>query len=109
MQGAQYLKVGKMIHHFTIHHKKNGNSFDGFIAFLKEHYSNDSDKNDKEHKDLPFKTINTNSLHLTLHEVKILPIFVETKLIYSQKHYFSEPSFLDSKRLFSIWNPPQIV
>ena len=110
MQGAQYLKLGKALHHFRIHHGDNGTSITGFFAFLEEHYADEIDlKNNSEHKNLPFKTMLPMGIYLTLNTISIQPVLVAKKSNYSEKVFFCEPTFLNSSTLFSIWNPPRRV
>lgn len=108
MQGAQFFKIGKMLHHFTNHHDEHGISFASFLDFLEEHYSKDANSKDEEHKDLPFKSVSPTSIQLTINDITISPVLIESKLNFPTKVYFSEPQFTKSSTQISIWNPPRI-
>jgi hypothetical protein len=75
---------------------------------LEEHYTKKLDLSQDGHKDLPFKTISSSSVQLSIHEYRIEAVFENVYLFEEKKSTFPEPNFLNKAALFSIWNPPRI-
>lgn len=108
MQGAQYLKLGEMYSHFENDYEEKGISFSSFLDFLEEHYTKKLDLSQDGHKDLPFKTINTAAVQLSIHEYRIEPVYENIYLFEEKNSTFPEPILSNKGALFSIWNPPRI-
>lgn len=106
LQGAELLKIGDMLHHYKAHHQGDGKN--SFSDFLVEHYGKPIDPNEKEHRNLPFKTTNSTFVQLTICEFQIQAVLEEVFFVFDQKGSFSDPQFIDSAKLAAIWNPPRV-
>ena len=107
MQGSEYFKVVDLVNHYMNHQSGNDNYKD-FISFLDDHYQKD-DHHKKEHKHLPFKSGQIQTIMIANHVVD-LTIVQEEYSISESKH---QPFFYELKspkiHSGSVWNPPQLV
>ena len=110
---GQLLKIPNLIEHFLEHRNHhNDNHSLTFFDFVKSHY-NDSNKHsntDKhdEHKNLPFKTINSHVNTLIAFENQLTISFIKpvTVAINDSIPYYRE--FYTSNDLACIWLPPKV-
>lgn len=104
---GQLLKVPNLLEHFKEHNNEVANHSISFIKFLKQHYSNTSESNQKDHQDLPFKTLDNVVSVFTISFTQFQFQFVKP-LIENKKKFFYKKSF-KSKLTTSIWLPPKLV
>lgn len=107
MQGAQLMNLSSFIEHYDDYlQTKPGSSL---ITFVKEHYFNQINEFDKEHKNLPFKTSINNCVGVYTCEqsaIKFIPF--EEVLFSSEKEKFTvyEEAY-NFNKFHSVWHPPR--
>ena len=79
-----------------------------FIDFIKEHYSKNTDSNNEEHQDLPFKTFEHNTNLLVVFTLINFQILINKVFFTANKTFFYKNSF-KSNFFTSIWLPPKIA
>jgi len=104
----QLLKLPVLVHHYLEHNEGANNA--AFADFLYNHYNNEqsnSDNNQNDHRNLPFKTDCANvhtSLAYTGHQQysfqHTLPVSVKVNVVYNEIIY-------SSASLSNIWQPPK--
>lgn len=102
---GQLLKVPNLIEHYIEH--KNELTSTSFIDFLDLHYSKNSENNNKEHQDLPFKTFDHSTNVLIVFSISTYQIQIIKPLISIKKKFFYNKSF-ESRLIASIWLPPKL-
>lgn len=105
---GQLLKVPNLIEHYKEHKNEVANSSSSFIDFIKEHYSKNTDSNNEEHQDLPFKTFEQNTNLLVVFTLINFQIPVNKVFLTANKTFFYKNSF-KSNFFTSIWLPPKIA
>ncbi|TNF50393.1 MAG: hypothetical protein EP305_00480 [Bacteroidetes bacterium] len=107
MQGSEYFKVLDLVDHY-VNHQSGKESYKDFMSFLNDHYQKD-DHHKKEHRHLPFKSGQVQTILIANHVMDIL-IVREESSISESKH---QPFFYELKSTKihsgSVWNPPQLV
>lgn len=103
---GQLLKVPNLIEHYIEH--KNEVDTNSFVEFIKLHYSNNSQNNEKEHQNLPFKTFENTTHLLFVFSIVNFNINTINSLISVKKTFFYKNSF-KSNLFTSIWLPPKIA
>jgi hypothetical protein len=105
---GQLLKVPNLLEHYKEYKSEVTTNSNSFIQFIKVHYSKNTDNNQKEHQNLPFKTFD-NSIHVlfTFSNVSFQLEIIKS-LISEKKKYFYKNSF-KSNLFTSIWLPPKIA
>ncbi|SNB26037.1 conserved hypothetical protein [Flavobacterium psychrophilum] len=109
---GQLLKLPNLIHHFIEHRQHKGERSVSFIDFVKSHYNDnvkhaDTDKHD-EHKNLPFKTSNTNLNTIITFENQPNISFRKPISIVINKTVGFHKQFYTSNVLACIWLPPKL-
>ena len=105
---GQFLKVPNLIEHYKDHKNEVVNQSVSFIDFIKDHYSKNTENNQKEHQDLPFKTFDTTSHVLFTFSNISFQLDIIKPLIATKNRFFYTNSF-QSNLFTSIWLPPKIV
>lgn len=103
---GQLLKVPNLIEHYIEH--KNEVDTNSFVEFIKLHYSNNSQNNEKKHQNLPFKTFENTTHLLFVFSIVNFNINTINSLISVKKTFFYKNSF-KSNLFTSIWLPPKIA
>jgi SNF family Na+-dependent transporter len=105
---GQLLKVPNLIEHYNEHKKEFTKTSISFIDFIKLHYSKNTNHNQEEHQNLPFKTFDNVTNVFLLDTFNSFQIQILKPLISSKKIFFYTKSF-KSNLIASIWLPPKIV
>ncbi len=105
---GQFLKIPNLIEHYKEFQTEVNNDSNSFTQFIKVHYSKNSDHNEKEHQNLPFKTFeNTTNVLFTFpvltFQLELLKPLISVKKEFFYKNYFKSNLFT------SIWLPPKIA
>jgi hypothetical protein len=107
MQGAQLLNLSSFIEHYEDYlQTKSGSSL---ITFVKEHYFSQINEFDKEHKNLPFKTVSTNAIVVYTCEQNTIKITPFEEVVFStkkEKFTVYEEAY-NFNKFHSVWHPPR--
>lgn len=109
---GQLLKLPNLIEHFAEHRNHKGENNVTFLDFVKSHYSDncqhsDTDQHD-EHKNLPFKTINTNINTIIAFENQPYIFFKKPISISIKNTVPLYKEFYTSNVFTCIWLPPKL-
>jgi hypothetical protein len=106
----QLLKLPVLIHHFFEHHKQEPS--ESFAEFLSEHYITHldySDKDNHDHDNLPFKTPDCATAHISLAFVNHIQFSVpRPTAFYDKISPIYNGAFYSSAVVSNIWQPPKI-
>lgn len=105
---GEFLKVPNLIEHYKDHKLEALNTTSSFIDFIKEHYSKNTENTQKEHENLPFKTLDNNPSSLFVFTVSNFLCAVKKVNFVTHKVFFYKKTF-KSNLFTSIWLPPKIV
>lgn len=103
---GQLLKVPNLIEHYIEH--KNEVDTNSFVEFIKLHYSKNSQNNEKEHQNLPFKTFENTAHVLFVFTCLNFQFLLKKVFFETNKSFFYKNSF-KSNLFTSIWLPPKIA
>ena len=109
---GQLLKLPNLIEHFFEHHDHADEHNISFLDFVKSHYTDnhkhsDTDKHD-EHKNLPFKTINSNLNTVIAFENQPIISFKKPISIAINNTVPYHREFYTFNVLACIWLPPKL-
>ena len=109
---GQLLKIPNLIHHYLEHRNHKEDHTSTFIDFVKSHYNDnhkhsDTDKHD-EHKNLPFKTINSNIHTILVFENQLAVSFTKPNTISTTITTPFSKEFYTSDVFAYIWLPPKL-
>ena len=109
---GQLLKLPNLVEHFFEHHDHENEHNISFIDFVKSHYNDnhkhsDTDKHD-EHKNLPFKTINSNIHTIMVCENQLAFSFTKPNTISTNIITPFGKEFYTSDVFACIWLPPKL-
>ena len=110
---GQLLKLPNLIEHFREHHDHEDEHNISFLDFVKSHYNDkkkhtDTDKHD-EHKNLPFKTINTNlNSTIAFENQPIISFRKPISIALNNAVPFSQ-EFYTFNVFACIWLPPKLI
>ena len=104
---GQLWKVPNLIEHYKEHKRDVVNQSVSFIDFIKDHYSKNTENNQKEHQSLPFKTFDNTVNVLFTFPLLSFQIVVKRISFDVNKIFFYKNSF-KSNLFTSIWLPPKI-
>jgi hypothetical protein len=106
----QLLRLPVLIHHFFEHHDQEPD--ESFADFLNEHYSdnqNHSDTNHNDHENLPFKTNDCATAHVSIAFVNPTSFSISRPKTFQDKvSPIYNGLFYSSSVVGSIWQPPKI-
>jgi len=106
----QLLRLPVLIHHFFDHQEQEPD--ETFADFLNEHYSNHQNHSDNDHHDhdnLPFKTTDCATAHVSLAFVNPIQISISRPIVFQDKISSSyNGAFYSSTIVSNIWQPPKI-
>ncbi|MFC4740163.1 hypothetical protein ACFO3U_09175 [Flavobacterium ponti] len=105
---GQLLKVPNLIEHYKEHKDDLTNYSSSFTQFLKFHYSKNTENNEKEHQDLPFKTFDNTVNHLFTLTTLNFQLLYKKATFKVKKSFFYKNSF-KSNLFTSFWLPPKLV
>ena len=106
--GLEFFKLDALFEHYAQFQQEEKQ--DGFWCFVKEHYLQQVNDKQKEHRELPFKSVQSNS-HITLFmPVKSPAISLSNPdLGISRQNILSAPTSVAINDYFEFWHPPQLV
>ncbi|NBU04883.1 MAG: hypothetical protein EBT39_00830 [Sphingobacteriia bacterium] len=106
----QLLRLPMLIHHFSEHHDQEPD--ESFADFLNEHYSdhhNHSDNDHHDHDNLPFKTKDCATAHVSLAFLNHIQFSVlRPTAFYDKISPIYNGAFYSSAVVSNIWQPPKI-
>ncbi|WP_339886807.1 hypothetical protein [uncultured Flavobacterium sp.] len=105
---GQFLKIPNLIEHYKEYQTEVNSDSNSFTQFIKVHYSKNTDNNDKEHENLPFKTFDNSTHVLFTFSAVTFQLEIIKPLISVKKKFFYTKSF-KSNLFTSIWMPPKIA
>jgi hypothetical protein len=105
---GQFLKIPNLIEHYKEFQTEVNSKSNSFTKFIKVHYSKNEHKNDKDHQNLPFKTLDNSTNMLFTFSLMTFQLEIIKPLISVKKKFFYEKSF-KSNLFTSIWLPPKIA
>lgn len=106
--GLEFFKLDALFEHYA--QFKQEKAQDSFWSFVQEHYLQQVTENHQEHRELPFKSAQSNVL-ITL----VMPAPSTTvSLLNAPKHLsrqniLSAPTSVSINDFFEFWHPPQLV
>lgn len=107
-QGLEFFKLDALFEHYTQYKQESSNG--GFWTFVKEHYVLQVNEKHQEHRELPFKSTQSNSLVTLFMPVSSSELFIEPFSIHFPKQaIYSAPNALHINDYFEYWHPPQLV
>jgi hypothetical protein len=106
----QLLKLPVLIHHYLSHHQDEQDK--SFLHFLSDHYSSTpehSDNDHHEHDNLPFKTNDCATAHVSIAFVNLTPFTISRPIIFQDKvSPIYNGGFYSASVISNIWQPPKI-
>ena len=106
--GLEFFKLDALFEHYA--QFKQEKAQDSFWSFVQEHYLQQVTENHQEHRELPFKSAQSNVL-ITL----VMPApSTAVSLLNAPKHLsrqniLSAPTSVSINDFFEFWHPPQLV
>ncbi len=107
MQGAQVLNLPTFVSHFQQHQQRNPGA--SLVSFVKEHYFSRLNEFEKEHKNLPFKSVIPIAVGACIVEkYTVFPAEWE-QVVFSEKSdkIITQNENCLSPSFYSVWNPPK--
>jgi hypothetical protein len=106
--GLEFFKLDALLDHYAQFQQEKEQ--DGFWSFVQEHYLRQVNDNQQEHRELPFKSVQSNTLVTLFMPVKSPAILFENNLTYfSRQNILSAPTSVSINDFFEFWHPPQLV
>jgi hypothetical protein len=105
MQGCEYFKITDLVSHY-MSHQNNGKDYKDFLSFVNDHYKKE-DHQKHEHKHLPFKSGQINSIVIAYHIVEVKVVQEEQKIAEKTDDNFYYVNKNPMIHTGSVWNPPQ--
>lgn len=106
--GLEFFKLEALFEHYT--QFKQETAQDSFWSFVQEHYLQQVTDNQKEHRELPFKSVQSNALITLFMPVKSPAILLEQGVLdLSRPNILSAPTSVTINDFFEFWHPPQLV
>lgn len=106
--GLEFFKLDALLDHYAQFQQEKEQ--DGFWSFVQEHYLQQVNDNQQEHRELPFKSVQSNTLVTLFMPVKSPAILFENNLTYfSRQNILSAPTSVSINDFFEFWHPPQLV
>ena len=106
--GLEFFKLDALLDHYAQFQQEKEQ--DGFWSFVQEHYLQQVNDNQQEHRELPFKSVQSNTLVTLFMPVKSPAISLEKSFIdLSRQNILSAPTSVTINDFFEFWHPPQLV
>lgn len=106
--GLEFFKLDALLDHYAQFQQEKEQ--DGFWSFVQEHYLQQVNDNQQEHRELPFKSVQSNTLVTLFMPVKSPAILFENNLTdLSRQNILSAPTSVSINDFFEFWHPPQLV
>lgn len=106
--GLEFFKLDALLEHYAQFQQEKEQ--DGFWCFVQEHYLQQVNDKQQEHRELPFKSVQSNTLVTLFMPVKSPAILLEKSFIdLSRQNILSAPTSVTINDFFEFWHPPQLV
>lgn len=106
--GLEFFKLDALFEHYA--QFKQEKEQDSFWSFIQEHYLQQVNDKQHEHRELPFKSVQSNALITLFMPVKSPTILFEKGLLdLFRQNIFSVPASVSINDFFEFWHPPQLV
>jgi hypothetical protein len=106
--GLEFFKLDALFEHYA--QFKQEKEQDGFWSFVQEHYLKQVNDKQQEHRELPFKSVQSNVLITLFMPVKSPIILLDKATIdLSRQNILSAPPSVTVNDYFEFWHPPQLV
>lgn len=107
-QGLEFFKLDALFKHYEQYQQANVDP--SFWSFVQEHYLQQVTENHQEHRELPFKSVQSNVLVTLFMPISGTQISIEDYTIHFPKQaIFTAPNALHINDYFECWHPPQLV
>lgn len=107
-QGLEFFKLDALFDHYAQYQQEKDAG--GFFSFVQEHYLQQVTENHQEHRELPFKSVQSNVLITLFMPVKSPIISLDKAPIdLSRQNIMSAPPSVNINDFFEFWHPPQLV
>lgn len=107
-QGLEFFKLDALFKHYGQYQQANSDHC--FWSFLQEHYLQQVTENHQEHRELPFKSVQSNVLVTLFMPVSGTQIALDNFTEHFPKQaIFTAPTALHINDYFECWHPPQLV
>jgi hypothetical protein len=106
--GLEFFKLDALFEHYA--QFKQEKEQDSFWSFVQEHYLQQVNDHQHEHRELPFKSTCSNATVTLFMPVDSLPVIFEAfnpQLISSP--IVTPPTSITINDFFECWHPPQLV
>lgn len=106
--GLEFFKLDALLEHYAQFQQEKEQ--DGFWSFVQEHYLQQVNDKQQDHRELPFKSVQSNTLVTLFMPVKSPAILLEKSFIdLSRQNILSAPTSVTINDFFEFWHPPQLV
>lgn len=106
--GLEFFKLDALLEHYAQFQQEKER--DGFWSFVQEHYLQQVNDKQQDHRELPFKSVQSNTLVTLFMPVKSPAILLEKSFIdLSRQNILSAPTSVTINDFFEFWHPPQLV
>jgi hypothetical protein len=106
--GLEFFKLDALFEHYAQFQQEKKQ--DSFWSFVQEHYLKQVNDNQQEHRELPFKSVQSNVLITLFMPVKSPIISLDKAPIdLSRQNIMSAPPSVNINDFFEFWHPPQLV
>lgn len=107
-QGLEFFKLDALLEHYAQYQKDQSN--DGFWCFVKEHYLQQVNDQQQEHRELPFKSASSIApITLFMPETSPSVIFEAFTPQQCSVSIVTPPVSVTINDFFECWHPPQLV
>ncbi len=106
--GLEFFKLDALFEHYA--QFKQEKAQDSFWSFVQEHYLQQVTENHQEHRELPFKSAQSNVLiTLVMPAPSTSVSLVNAPKYLSRQIILSAPTSVSINDFFEFWHPPQLV
>ena len=106
--GLEFFKLDALFEHYA--QFKQEKEQDSFWSFVQEHYLQQVTENHQEHRELPFKSAQSNVLiTLVMPAPSTCVLLVNAPKHLSRQIILSAPTSVSINDFFECWHPPQLV
>jgi hypothetical protein len=106
--GLEFFKLDALLEHYAQFQQEKEQ--DGFWSFVQEHYLQQVNDNQQEHRELPFKSASLNTTVTLFMPIDTPQVIFEA---YNPQRIASPivtpPTTLTINDFFEFWHPPQLV
>jgi hypothetical protein len=107
-QGLEFFKFDALISHYEAYQKECNEP--SLWSFVQEHYLQQVNEKQHDHRQLPFKSVQTNTLVTLFMPTSGAQVLVQSSEIsFTKDLIFSAPESISNNDFFECWHPPQLV